>query len=131
MNSFWQVEKVISNTLSVLMIFVLLSATIQPEIDLCTKKLEPIELPVGHFSDNTVNANNDISIKHTNSRDSDFPSTQQTHWFCHLGHTCHLIFWLPITMAFRDENSLKTDIFLFPPKKLFLDGPFKPPKNLI
>lgn len=129
MNWFRQVARVISNALSVFMIFVLLSATIQPEIDLCSKK--PIELTVRYFSDNTVNANNDISIKHTNSRDSDFPSTQQTHWLCHQGHACHLIFWLPIAMAFHEQKNLKTDIFLFPPKELFLDGPFKPPKTLI
>lgn len=128
MSRFRQVAKVISSTLSVLMIFVLLSATIQSEVDLCAKK--PIELTVRHFSDNTVNANHDISIKRTNSRDGDSPSTQQTHWFCHQGHACHLIFWLPIAMAFRDQKNLKTDIFLFPPKELFLDGPFKPPKSL-
>jgi hypothetical protein len=59
------------------MIFVLFSATIQPEIDLCAKK--PVELTVRHFSDNTVNVNHDISIKRTNSRDGDSSSTQQTH----------------------------------------------------
>ncbi len=77
MSRFRQVAKVISSTLSVLMIFVLLSATIQSEVDLCAKK--PIELTVRHFSDNTVNVNHDISIKRTNSRDGDSSSTQQTH----------------------------------------------------
>ena len=128
MNWFGKVRQISSSTLSALMIFVLLSATNQPEIDLCSKK--PVELTVRHFSDNSVNANNDISIKRTNPKDSDSPSARQEHWFCHLGHACHLIFWLPIAMTIREQKSLKTDIFLFPPKELFLDGPFKPPKSL-
>lgn len=111
------------------MIFIVLSVTIQPEIDLCAKN--SFELTKGHFSNNTINANHDISIKLANSTDSDSRSTQQTHWFCHQGHVCHLIFWLPIALTSHGRENLKIDIFLFPPKELFLDGPFKPPKYLL
>ena len=128
MNWFGKIIQIGSNALSALMVFVLLSATIQPEIDLCSKK--PVELTERYFSDKTVNANIDVSNERTNPKESDSPSTRQTHWSCHLGHACHLIFWPPIAMAFRERKNLKTDIFLFPPKELFLDGPFKPPKSL-